>query len=303
VGAGGVGGYFGGRLLEAGRDVTFLVRPARAARLESDGLRICSTFGDVHIANPPTVIADALHEAFDVVLLSCKAYDLEAAMESVAGGVGTTTAIVPLLNGMKHLDSLDGRFGADRVMGGRCLISAAVEADGTIAHFNNIHVITFGERDGSSSARVDAIAGVLGGAKFESHASGQILLDMWEKWVFIAAGAGINCLMRATVGEIEAAGGAPLANALLEECAAVATAAGYPPSAGAIARSRVMLTTAGSGIMASMLRDIERGGPTEAEHVVGDLLRRGRELAVPTHLLEVVHVHLRAYEVRRAAGR
>jgi len=297
VGAGGVGGYFGGRLLEAGRDVTFLVRPARAALLASNGLRIRSAFGDVRFPNPPTVTAP--DHPFDLILLSCKAYDLEGAMDSFAPAGGT---VLPLLNGLRHLDTLDARFGREYVMGGRCLISAGLEPDGTIVHYNNIHVISFGERDGSRSARFDAIADALIGAKFELHASRKILQDMWDKWVFIAAGAGINCLMRATVGEIEAAGGAPLASALLEECAAIATANGYPPTSEALERSRAMLTTPGSAMMASMLRDIERGGPTEADHVIADLLRRGKERSVSTPLLEVVDVHLRAYEVRRHAS-
>src|SRR5258705_9571332 len=151
VAAGGIGGYFGGRLLEAGRDVTFLVRPARAANLAQAGLSIRSPLGDVHVPAPPTVAAERLAGAFDLVLLSCKAYDLDGAMESFAPGVGADTAIPPLLNGMRHLDLLEARFGARSVLGGQCLISTVLDADGRVLHLNDTHLLSFGERDGSRS--------------------------------------------------------------------------------------------------------------------------------------------------------
>jgi 2-dehydropantoate 2-reductase len=148
VGAGATGGYFGGRLLEAGRDVTFLVRSARAERLAASGPTIASPAGDVTLPSPPTVLAAELRAPFDVVILSCKAYDLEAAIESFAPAVGPQTAVVPLLNGMRHLDALDARFGADRVLGGSCFISAKLDEAGRIAHVSDIHRLTFGERTG-----------------------------------------------------------------------------------------------------------------------------------------------------------
>ena len=164
-----------------------------------------------------------------MVILSCKAYDLDGAIESFAPAVGPDTAVVPLLNGMRHLDALDARFGADRVLGGSCFISAKLDEAGRIAHVSDIHRLAFGERSGGRSPRVDAIAAAMAGAKFEAVASDQIVLEMWEKWVFLASLAGITCLTRAAVGDIVAAGGADLAAALLEECRAIAAAAGYPP--------------------------------------------------------------------------
>jgi len=110
VGAGAIGGYFGGRLLEAKQDVTFLVRPRRAAELAESGLNIRSRFGDATIPSPPTVLAENLRETFDLVLLSVKAFDLESAIESFAPAIGPNTGILPLLNGMRHLDILDNRF-------------------------------------------------------------------------------------------------------------------------------------------------------------------------------------------------
>ncbi len=302
VGAGAIGGYFGGRLLEAGRDVTFLVRPRRAVELAKTGLAIRSRFGDAALLAPPHLSAGTLTEPFDVILLSCKAYDLEGAMDSCASAVGPHSAILPLLNGMRHLDALDARFGPDRVLGGECVISTTLDPDGRVIHLNDAHTLLFGERDRARSNRTDAIAAAFAGAKFDGRRSEAILQEMWEKWVFIAACAGINCLMRAAVGDIVAAGAAELAGALLDECATVAARQGFPPRQDFLDRTHRMFTRPGSPMTASMLRDIERGAPIEADHILGDLLRRGgEETAADRHsLLRIAYAHLKAYEARRA---
>jgi 2-dehydropantoate 2-reductase len=300
VGAGAIGGYFGGRLLEAGRDVTFLVRSRRAAELAQTGLVIRSRLGDVNLSAPPTVAAETLSRSFDLVLLSCKAYDLDGAMASFAPAVGPETVILPLLNGMRHLDGLEERFGASRVLGGQCLISAALDPDGRILHLSDTHSLSFGERDGLRSARVEVIASVLSDTRFEARLSEAILQEMWEKWVFIATGAGITCLMRAAIGDIVAAGAARLAAGLFDECAAIATGQGFPPRPEFLARTRQMFTTPGSPLTASMLRDIERGAPIEADHILGDLLRRGGANKDAGSLLEIAFRHVKAYEARRA---
>ncbi len=299
VGAGATGGYFGGRLLEAKQDVTFLVRSRRAAQLAGSGLQIQSAFGDVSIPQPPTVLAEDLHESFDLILLSCKAYDLESAMESFAPAVGPETVILPVLNGMRHLDVLDQRFGSSHVLGGLCVISAALDPGGRILHLNDLHLISFGERDGSRSARVEAIASAFSGARFVSRLSEVILQEMWEKWVFIASLAGITCLMRASIGDIVAAEGAPFAIQLLDECDAIASSQGFPSRPASIEKNRTILTQAGSPLAASMFRDIERGAPIEADHMIGDLLRRGEQRQIASPLLRLAFAHLKTYEVRR----
>jgi len=301
VGAGAIGGYFGGRLLEAGRDATFLVRPRRAAELASAGLTIRSRFGDAALPAPPRLLASELNEPFDVVVLSCKAYDLEGAMDSFAPAVGPGTAIVPLLNGMRHIEALDARFGRDRVLGGWCTISTTLDAQGRVIHLNDIHTLRFGERDGARSARAEAIAAAFAGAKFDGALSEAIVQEMWEKWAFIAAAAGITCLMRATIGDIAAAGAADLADALVDECAGVAALQGFAPRPEFLERIRAMLTALGSPLAASMLRDIERGAPTEGDHILGDLMRRaGLAGADRAPLLRIACAHLGAYEARRA---
>jgi 2-dehydropantoate 2-reductase len=303
VGAGAVGGYFGGRLAQAGRDVTFLVRPRRAAELAGAGLTIRSPKGDVTLRAPATVLAADIAQTFDLVLLSCKAYDLESAAASFTPAVGADTMILPLLNGMKHLDFLDARFGRAKVLGGLCAIAATLDAERAVVHLNNFHSLAFGERDGAMTERIRAVGEVMIGAGYDARASESIVHDMWEKWVLLATLAGATCLMRASVGDIVASpGGRDLVLALFDECGAFAEAAGYAPRAAFLERTRALLTEPGSSFTASMLRDIEGNGPIEADHVLGDLLRRRH--AARTHaggpsVLEIAYAHLKAYEARR----
>jgi 2-dehydropantoate 2-reductase len=300
VGAGAIGGYFGGRLLQAGCDVTFLVRPKRAAELVRDGLVIKSPNGDVTLKNPPTVQANRLAEKFDVVLLSCKAFDLDDAIRSFAPAVGPKTAIIPLLNGMLHLDVLDREFGHEPVLGGLCAIAATLNEKREIVQLAPMQSLGFGERDGKLSDRVRAIAEVMASGKFGAAASEQIIQDMWEKWVFLASLAASTCLMRAPVGHILAApGGDAFILGVLDECSAVAAAEGHSPSGPFFERVRGMLTAEGSPLTASMFRDIRAGAPVEADHVIGDLIARGNTAKVPVPKLRIAYTHLKAYEAQR----
>lgn len=303
VGAGATGGYFGARLAEAGRDVTFLVRPARAERLAANGLRVLSPVGDLHIASPQTVTADRLAGAgpFDLVLLSAKAYDLDTAVADVAPAVGAGTAVLPILNGLRHLDVLDRAYGAERVLGGSCGIVATLTRDGTIRQMTDLHSLTYGERDGSRSERLGRIEAQMEGVRFQPRSSDKILLEMWEKWVFLATLAGATTLMRSALGDIVAApGGRAFIEALHDECQAVAGANGNAAREKVFAGARKMLTAEGSAMTASMLRDIEGGARIEADHIIGDLIERGRAKGVETPVLERVLTHLKAYEHRRA---
>jgi 2-dehydropantoate 2-reductase len=299
VGAGAIGGYFGARLLAAGCDVTFLVRPGRAEQLAKTGLVVRSKLGDLDLPPPPTVTADKIAGPYDLILLSCKAFDLDNAMNSFAPAVGLSTAVLPLLNGMSHLDSLVGRFGENAVLGGQCAISLVLDPEGRVLHLNDGGTISFGERAGPRTPRVDKIAEAFAAAKVQGGASDMILQDMWEKWVFISTAAGITCLMRASVGDIVAAGAADRTLALYEEISSIAASHGFAPRPPSAQRGRTMLTAAGSPFTASMLRDVESGRAIEADHMVGDLLKRsGKTDGFP--MLRLVYAHLKAYEARRA---
>lgn len=309
VGAGATGGYFGGRLAAAGRDVTFLVRPARAAQLRDDGLVIHSRFGDLTLRDVKTVTQDALQapgtQPFDLVLLSCKSYDLDNAIDSFAAGVGVSTAILPLLNGMHHLDVLQARFGTQAVLGGVCLIASTLNAQREIVHLNDTHAISFGELGGGVSARAEAIAEAFSNAGFNLTASDRILQEMWEKWVFLASLAGSTCLFRAPIGAIVATpDGETIIERLFAECREIAAANGHAVRDAFLERSRGMLFAPGSPLTASMLRDVQNGSRIEADHVLGDLIRRGgvAQAGDAVSVLRIVYSQLKAYEAQRATA-
>ncbi len=298
LGAGGIGGYFGGRLAEAGGDITFLVRPARAAGLKADGLVIASPLGDAKLA---VKAVTAVEVPADLVILSCKAYDLAGAIDAIRPAVGPRTTVLPLLNGLAHLDALDAAFGPERTIGGLATISVTMAADGSIRHLSPMSTVAFGERADGQRGACDAVAALLATASFQSQRSPAIIHAMWDKFAFITAASGITALMRANVGAIMAADdGERLTLALLGECGAIAAAAGCPVSEAMTAFATRILTRE-AGFTASMLRDIEAGGPIEARHIQGDMIRRGEALGLPTTLLRVVYCHLQAYQARRAA--
>lgn len=299
LGAGGTGGYFGGRLAQAGVDVTFLVRPARAARLQESGLRIRSPLGDADV--PVQVLtADALAEAepFDLVLLSCKAYDLDSAMDAVAPAVAAGAAVLPLLNGLRQYDALDARFGFASVLGGLCFISATLGTDGEVLHLGKPASMTFGERVGQApDPRLQALAAACAQAGVDHAHAPDIAQAQWIKYSFLTALAAGTCLMRAPIGTIVAGdGGADFMAALHEECLAVAAASGQPVPAAAQGNAREILVAAGSPMKASMLRDLEAGQRVEAAHIVGDMVHRAVLHGIAVPRLHTAWVHLQAYE-------
>lgn len=301
VGAGALGGYYGGRLAAAGRDVTFLVRPKRARQLAERGLAIVSMHGDAHIAAPRTVQAGAVDRHYDFVFVATKSYGLAQAVEDMAPAVGGSTTILPILNGMQHIETLTSRFGAERVLGGTALIVATLGPEGEVRQVIPHELLSFGELGSGSSQRVEDLLAFMQGAVFNPKASGTITHDMWEKWAGLATNAAITCLMRGTIGDVlNAPGGRDTILAVLDECRTVASAAGFalrPPFVDFIVK---LLTTEGSPLTASMLRDIEAGAPTEADHIHGDFIARAEALDVPTPLLRIAYCHLGTYSARRA---
>ena len=298
VGAGAIGGYFGARLMAAGRDVTFLVRERRAEQLRRDGLKVTSPLGDLNLPTPALTSAATLKDYYGLVILSSKSYDLEASIGDFAAGVGPGSRILPLLNGLRHLDVLDARFGAPRVLGGLARISSTLAADGRIHQLGTFNALAFGPRVPGPKGNIDDVADTLRVSGFDAHLSADILHEMWEKWVFIAAAAATTSLMRAAVGDIVAADAQQIPLGLLQECSAIAAANGFAPREAAMSTGRSVLTAPGSVFTASMLRDIEQGGRIESDHIVGDLLKRA-PAAVTAPLLSTAHAHLRAYEARR----
>ena len=301
VGAGGIGGYFGARLGAAGGDVTFLVRPGRAAVLRERGLRKYSPCGDLHVT-PKLLTREELRGSFDAVILSCKAYDLDSAMDDIAPAVGPQTLLLPLLNGVSHLERLVARFGRERVLGGVAQAALLVTPAGEIRHFNTTHRLVTGTR-GPATQGLKDLAVLIAASGVDFVLSDDIEQAMWNKFVFWAALAGATCTLRANIGIIlQTVGGEQFVTGLIGECARIAESEGHALTVSQLATCRSLLTESGSVLAASMLRDIERGGPTEAEFTVGDLVARARSLNIDARCLRLVHSHMQAYEIRRNAA-
>jgi len=298
VGAGSTGGYFGGRLAQAGRDVSFLVRTVRAAQLEERGLEILSPHGN-YTLRPTLVTADRLSGPYDAILLTVKAFSLESALSDMAGAVGSETMILPVLNGMRHVDILAKRFGKRSLVGCACKITASIDDRGRIVQHNLLQDIAYGEMDGVESPRIQALDRFMRGAGFDARLVSDIKREMWEKWILLASLGGINCLMRGTIGEVaQAPRGSEFVVRLLQEIAAVAEAVGVGPRPEFMVAAKAGLTAPDSPQTSSMYRDLLRGVPIEADQIIGDLLERARAAEIETPLLAATWTHLCVYERR-----
>ncbi|MCX2180163.1 ketopantoate reductase family protein [Streptomyces sp. SKN60] len=302
VGAGATGGCFGAMLARAGQDVTFLVRPARAAALRERGLRVVGREEEWRI-DPVLVTADELAAApvaYDLVLLSVKAAGLARAAEDLGPAVGPDTVIVPQLNGLAHLEALNERFGADRVLGAVTKMVTTLDQDtGDILRLAPLAQLLLGEQDGTVTPRVEAVRAVLAGAGIDARVPENAVTAMWHKWVFITTIGALTSLMRGTVGEINAVpGGTELATALLDEACAVAAAAGHPVPDAERQENLDVVTATGSPLVPSLYRDLASGAPTEVEHLFGDLVARARRLGVPTPLMDLATLNLRVHQAR-----
>jgi 2-dehydropantoate 2-reductase len=303
LGAGGIGGYFGGRLAEAGADVTFLVREKRREQLRTEGLRIESQYGNATLSVNAKLQSE-IEPGHDLVVVTCKAYDLPSAIDTIAPAVTSSTAILPLLNGIAHVDILNRRFGRERVLGGTAKIQVTLTPEGIVRQLNDWQTITFGEQDGSESSRVVALKALLSKTGVEVKLSRDILRDLWLKLVHLSTVAGMTCLMRANLGEIirTPEGGAVL-KTFFDSNVRIAASAGYTADDAFLKTYYELFTQRESRYEASMLRDLEKGGPIEAEHLLGFMLRKCREAGLDDTMHRLAYTHVKAYEERRAAGR
>jgi 2-dehydropantoate 2-reductase len=301
LGAGALGGYYGARLIEAGADVTFLVRPGRAAVLRQQGLVVRSPLGDFERA-VRTISREEATPDYDLVLLACKAYDLDDAMAAVEPAIGSRALVLPLLNGMAVYDTLDARFGKDKVLGGVAYIATKLEASGNVAHLSSGDTLLVGARVETQKTLAHAVYTLIAETPGVRKLSPDIEQDLWEKWVMIASGAAITCLMRGAIGEIvNAPGGRELIDQVMAECSSVAKRSGHEPRADAVRLMSGQLLDGSSRWAASMMRDIERGAPRlEADAVVGDMLRRAGQYAFDLPLVRTAYCHLKVYDGRAA---
>ena len=301
VGAGAVGGYFGGRLAQAGRDVTFLVRPKRAEQIQAQGLRILSPYHGDFTVRPKTITKAQIASPYDIIFLSVKSYGLAAAIDDFAPAVGPQTVIIPSLNGMSHIDALTKKFGENAVLGGVCYVATEVDSQGRIVQLAGFQSINYGELNGKQTPRIEAVDQFFRGAGFDAAISANIVPDMWEKWVFLASVGSITCLLNGNIGEIVAVpGGAHLSLTALGECAAIASVCGYPLPEKFLAEKSSQLTAPDSTLTSSMYRDRKDQAPVEVDSILGDLIERGWKHGLSSPLVLAAFVSLTIYERGRA---
>ncbi len=304
VGAGATGGFYGGMLFKAGRDVTFLLREGRAQQVREAGLQIVTHTGEHISLNPPIVTAEELrrpHAAFNLIVISTKAYQLEGAMEDIAAAIAPETMILPILNGMGQIDILGARFGADRVLGGSVRIVSDLDRSGRIVQMNALDEMNYGEISGERTARILAVDQLMQGAGFSAILQPDITATLWQKWWILASMGAICVLARGTVGQAASVPyGSETAIAILKESTDIATANGYVPNPAMYQQHTVRFTDRESSLTSSMYRDMTKGFPVEVDHILGDLLHRAK--GVPAPLLTAAYVQLKVYEAGRALG-
>ncbi|MBU9831777.1 2-dehydropantoate 2-reductase [Rahnella rivi] len=299
VGAGATGGYFGARLAQAGQDVTFLLREKRALAVQRDGLTVHSPHGDFHF-QPSVLQASQLTGPYDLILLTVKSFGLEAAIKDIAPVVGEDTMILPVLNGMKHIETLSQRFGEHALLGGLCKINATLDADGHIHQMTPMHQIYYGELSGEKTARIQRVDQAFKEAGFEAFLSETIMTDLWEKWLLLCSFGAITCTMHGNIGQVASApGGTEFATGIVNEALTTMKAFGYAERAAAVAKVKEAVTDKHSEQTSSMYRDMTQGNPVEADQIVGDLVERAIRVGINVPLLQAAYTHLCVYQKNR----
>ncbi|MGF6770555.1 2-dehydropantoate 2-reductase [Paraburkholderia sp. GAS199] len=303
LGAGAIGGYYGARLIEAGADVTFLVREERKKLMESQGLRMVSDSGDFE-QKVKLVTSNDLRDKYDLVLLTCKTYDLDSASDSIAPAVSSGASVLPFVNGVGAYEKLDLRFGKDKVLGGVAYIATTLGDDGVIKHLGKLDSLTVGARSGKSIDLAKEFFGAIGKTSGIRIYSDNIDQALWDKWVMLAAGALMCCMMRGTVKEILATrAGERLMNQAIDECSEVAKRAGYPLSENTLNDIRGRLLDRQSPWAASMMRDIDQGKTRlEADGIVGDMLSHAEQFEVSAVLTAAAYTNLQVYSARHGVA-
>ncbi|MCY3702933.1 MAG: 2-dehydropantoate 2-reductase [Rhodospirillales bacterium] len=297
MGAGGVGGYFGARLAASGHDVGFVARGRHLRAMQEHGLKVRSVLGDialkqVHASNDPAVFASP-----DYVLFTVKSYDCEQAAALVRPALSSATGVVPLLNGIEHIDMLRGMLGPRRILGGVAQISALIEAPGVIRHFDRMQTLRIGEMDNSPSKRVQALREACTAAGIDCPPPDDIEYELWQKAAMICTLAGANCLTRLSLGPCRAnpATRAMMAR-LTAETVAVARALGVSMPDDQEARTLELLDRLPATMKASLLVALERRERLEISALSGAVERLGRQLGIDTPTHRTVYAALAPHE-------
>lgn len=296
VGAGAIGGYFGARLIEKGENVTFLVRERRKNELETYGLMVESPHGNVTV-QPKTILTGDPLENVDVILLATKAYHLEQAIHDIRPYIGEKTLILPLLNGMAHLNILIENFGDEKVIGGLCFIESTLGENGKVIQKSKVHDLLFGERNGVETERIKQLREKFAGTKANFRYSNKILADMWAKYLFISVFSGVTTIFRAPIGPIlETEEGDEAVATLMEEVVSIMKKMGAPIDDDVKEEQLAKIKQMEKTMKSSMQRDMEKGLPTEGDHFFKYLLKNGEKHGVNAPYIKWIYTNLKIYE-------
>lgn len=299
VGAGAIGGYFGGRLLEKGEDVTFLVRKKRQEQLLKHGLVIDSPHGNISLV-PKTILNSAEVDPFDVIMVATKSYHLDGVIKDIRPYIGRNTTILPLLNGMAHVDQLVNEFGEDHVIGGLCFIETTLDVDGKIIQTSPLHDLIFGEINVIQRTQIKELQHAFSGTKANFRYSRNIIKDMWEKYLFISSLSGITSLMRAPIGPIRSTpAGKGTIQAVINEVITIAKTMNAPIDSDMSNVLMEKVNSMGYEMKSSMQRDMEKGQPTEVDHFYQYLLDSSEKGKLETPNLQLIYANLKVYEANR----
>ncbi len=286
-GTGGVGGYFGGRLAQTGEDVTFIARGRHLSAIQQTGLSVDSIGGDFVVHPVKATDSSQSIGSVDVVLLAIKAWQLEDAIIQMKSLIGANTIIVPLMNGIDHIETLITAFGRELVLGGLCRISTFIADAGHISHVGIDPFIAFGEWDGKRSDRVSKLYDVFKKSiGITVQVSENIELAMWEKYLFICSVSGVGAVTRQPIGGFRSIKESrAMLHRALEEVVLVANARGVGLTENSVQSVMDRIDQISPGILASMQKDIMEGRPSELESQTGALVHMAHaaDVSVPTH--------------------
>lgn len=297
MGAGAVGGYFGGLLARAGHDVTFIARGAHLAALRQHGLVLDTPRGRLVVDSARCVEHPSEAGLCDVVLFAVKAYDIETAAAPLKPVVDAGACVISVLNGVDHQDRIASVLGSDCVLGGLAMVSGVIVEPGRIRYTSDMSGLRFGEADGSMSGRALAFRDAAIGAGFSAEVVPDIRAAQWAKFVGLASNAALTSLFRLPAGAIYHDPDAiPLATRAFAEVAAVARAEGIELPADIVARTLALHQSFPKTMYASMYHDLAKGRPLELDSLSGHVVRRGRALGVATPVHEMAWLALKAYQ-------
>jgi len=303
MGAGGVGGYYGGLLAQTGQDVTFIARGAHLRAMREKGLQVKSVHGDFLVSPAQATDAPAAVGPVDLVIFATKTYHTDEAAQAVKPMVGKGTTVVSFQNGVDAADRIGAVVGMEHLLGGATWLSAAIEAPGVIGQYSQFRRIALGEFNGQSTPRLQAVHDVLKATGATVELSDNILKVLWTKFAFIAAVSALGSLTRVTFGEYRAVPEARAAlTQALQEVAAVSRAKGVPLDPDVVDKTLAFIDGSAAGIKPSMQRDVEAGRVSELESMVGIVVRLGAEMNIPTPALRFAYAMLKPGLLKAQSG-